>query len=172
MNIYKKIYDDVKDLSKDDILLYLQNNIESVKVDYKIRISKNKKMVEIKDIEAEILPDIIKSIVKISPKELIYLLVNKYLRDKKNKIVPKGIKLTNAIMGLDLAYCISEHNKSIFIDIKLGQRIFGQIEFEDDYIDICLRAPFKNKFIIPSADMSYLFRNSKLDEILKMIENE
>lgn len=83
MNIYKKIYDVVKDLSKDDILLYLQNNIESVKVDYKIRISKNKKMVEIKDIEAEILPDIIKSIVKISPKELIYLLVNKYLRDKK-----------------------------------------------------------------------------------------
>lgn len=43
MNIYKKIYDVVKDLSKDDILLYLQNNIESVKVDYKIRISKNKK---------------------------------------------------------------------------------------------------------------------------------
>jgi hypothetical protein len=173
MNIYKKIYEDVKDLSKDDILVYLQSNIESVKNDYKIRISKDgNKMVDVSNIEVEQIPDIIKSIVKISPKELVYLLVNKYLRNKKNKILPKGIKLVNAVIGLDLAYCIYVTKDKQCIDIKMGQRIFGEIYFDDTIFFIKFRTPYKNTFTVPMGDLTYLFRNSKLDELLKMLENE
>jgi hypothetical protein len=179
MNIYKKIYDDVKDLSKDDILVYLQSNIESIKNDYKIRISKGiNKMTDVSDIELEQMPDIIKSFVKISPKELIYLLVNKYLRDKKNKILPKGIKLANAAIGLDLAYCIYVTKDVQRVDIKMGQRIFGKIEIPLNTISsnatilIEIRTPFKNRFTVPMGDLTYLFRNSKLDDLLKMLENE
>lgn len=46
-----------------------------------------------------------------------------------------------------LIWLIVYLSKSIFIDIKLGQRIFGQIEFEDDYIDICLEHHLKTNLL-------------------------